>query len=153
MKDKFYAAGAELKINYVKTVDVPHPENPTCWECHAALVFPYYWLRWEEGTHFGCVACVEKPSEQEGHHFKYEKNSVLLTGPWNKIPVKGLGDNIQPEDVTKQDGGHQFGCNGCGGGSGLGQARYICLGCRADPNFNGDYVDLCQDCKNKISSE
>lgn len=140
-------------MNAVKTVEVPYQENPTCWECHGALVFPYYWLYWEQGTHFACVACVEKSSAQEGHHFNYEKNSVLLTGKWARIPLKGLGQNLQPEDVKTLEDGHQFGCNGCGGGSGLGHARYICLGCRAEPNFRGDYVDLCQPCREKIASE
>lgn len=125
---------------------MPLQENPACWECKAALNFPFYWLKWEQGTHFGCRACVEKKSAQEGHQFGYEKNSVLLLGKWDKIALKGLGANILPVDVTQHQGGHMFGCNGCGSGSGLGQARYICLGCRADPNPKGDYVDLCEPC-------
>ena len=130
---------------------MPLQENPACWECKAALNFPFYWLKWEQGTHFGCRACVEKKSAQEGHQFGYEKNSVLLLGKWDKIALKGLGANIQPVDVTQHQGGHMFGCNGCGSGSGLGQARYICLGCRADPNPKGDYVDLCEPCLESLA--
>lgn len=147
-----FGASPSVKVHEVKTVKVPYPEHPTCWECHAALQFPYYWLHWEEnGAKFGCVGCVEKKSEQPNHHFNYEKNSVLLVGKWDKIPVKGLGHNLQPESINAAQG-HGFGCNGCGGCSGLGQARYICLGCRAEPNFKGDYVDLCETCRASIQT-
>jgi hypothetical protein len=146
----FHLPGVELKVDAVKTVEVPYQEHPTCWECHSALVFPYYWLKWEEGNHFACRNCVEKPSTVPGHHWNYEKNSVLLTGKWERIPVKGFGNNLQPEKVEGVEGGHGFGCNGCGSGSPLGKARYICLGCRAEPNFRGDYVDLCEPCLEKV---
>jgi hypothetical protein len=76
------------------------------------------------------VDCVEKKSEQPNHHFFYEKNAVLLLGKWDRISLKNLGHNHQPTDYTTAQG-HGFGCNGCGGNSNLGQARYICLGCRA----------------------
>jgi len=43
-----------------------------------------------------------------------------------------------------------FGCNGCGSGHHpVGHTRYVCLGCRSEPNYKGDYVDLCENCVNK----
>jgi hypothetical protein len=112
--------GVTLKITEVPFVTVPYQEHPVCWECKKDLALPYYWLKWEEGTHFACKACVEKPSTVPGHHFAYEKNSVFLNGKWEKIAVKGLGANLQPPKIEEQNSGHQFGCNGCGNGSGLG---------------------------------
>lgn len=132
-----------MKINEIDYVNVPHKENPQCWECSSPLTYPFYWLKWEEGEHFGCRKCVEKSSTVEGHHFGYEKNSVLLTGKWDRISVKLLGSNIQPEDISQNQSNHAFSCNGCGHGAKFGQARYICLGCRVDPNPRGDRVDLC----------
>lgn len=45
------------------------------------------------------------------------------------------------------EGSHSFGCNGCGGCPvNIGEARYICLGCRNDPNYRGDYIDICEKC-------
>jgi hypothetical protein len=82
-------------------VEIPYPPSPKCWQCHTALEFPYYWLRWEEGTKFGCRKCVEAPSTQEGHHYAYEKNSVLLMEKWECVSLKQLGSNLQPEDVAK----------------------------------------------------
>ncbi len=72
---------------------------------------------------------------------------MLLTGLWAKIAVKDLGNNIQPESMDKIQFGHQFGCNGCGGcPENIGDARYVCLGCRSDPNYRRDYVDICPEC-------
>ncbi len=78
---------------------MPLSENPTCWECKAALTFPYYWLKWEHEPHFGCRKCVEKPSAEAGHHFNYEKNSVLLLGPTKEVDTKKLGSNCQPDKI------------------------------------------------------
>lgn len=58
-----------------------------------------------------------------------------------------MGKNIQPADIKSVTEGHGYGCNACGGCSGeVGDARYICLGCRAAPNYNRDYCDLCVPC-------
>jgi hypothetical protein len=132
-------------------MEVPYQENPKCWKCESALNFPYYWLRWEEGNRFGCRTCVEAKSTQEGHHFAYEQNSILLMDKWDKIAVKNTGKNSQPADITKVTDSHGYCCNNCGGCSDkVGDARYICLGCRADPNFSGDYDDICIPCMEKV---
>lgn len=39
-------------------------------------------------------------------------------------------------------------CNGCGAGAN-GEARYICMGCRREPNPR-DFVDFCYECVKKI---
>ena len=58
-----------------------------------------------------------------------------------------MGSNIQPQDISKVSSPNEFGCNCCGRcPSEIGQARYLCLGCRADPNFYGDHVDVCDKC-------
>ena len=75
-----------------------------------------------------------------------------MAGPWSKIAVKGLGKNLQPEDISKT-GDHGFSCNSCRNTSVHGEARYISLGCRSDPNFRGDYVDLCQKCFKNLETE
>ena len=54
--------GAKVKIKTVKYIDVPQEEKPQCWKCNESLTFPYYWLKWEEGTKFGCRKCVEAKS-------------------------------------------------------------------------------------------
>ena len=139
--------GVEINIEKVKYTSVPFEESPKCWKCESALEFPYFWLRWEEGNKFGCRKCVQAPSSQEGHHYDYEKNSILLLGKIDKIPVKKMGTNIQPEDISKIEDPNQFGCNCCGNcPSKIGEARYLCLGCRPDPNFSGDHVDVCEKC-------
>lgn len=84
-----------------------------CWDCKAELKFPYYWLKWEEGSKFGCRQCVEKQSTVAGHHFNYEKNSVLLPNKWKKIATKDFGLNLQPQDIAEFKEDHQFSCNSC----------------------------------------
>ena len=61
---------------------------------------------------------------------------------------------MQPKDVTTVVDDHEFGCDGCGGSSnGVGHARYICLGIRDDPNFEGGgYCDFCDMCIEKVVS-
>ena len=64
-----------------------------------------------------------------------------------KLPIKKMGENIQPSDISKVEEANQFGCNCCGKcPQNIGEARYLCLGCRADPNFYGDHVDVCDKC-------
>lgn len=56
-----------------------------------------------------------------------------------------MGKNIQPDKPIENLDSHSFGCNGCGGGGfKVGEPRYVCLGCRSEPNYRGDYVDLCE---------
>jgi len=64
-----------------------------------------------------------------------------------EVDLKRFGKNIQPK-TDEECEGHGFMCNGCRGGSG-GNARYICMGCRREPNPR-DYVDFCFDCVKKI---
>ena len=46
---------------------------------------------------------------------------------------------------------HLFGCNNCGETSmKVGEARYISLGCRAEPNPTSDLVDLCEECMKRL---
>jgi hypothetical protein len=89
----------------------------------------------------------------EGEHYSYKKNNVLLRSEtWKAIPEAILGKNLQPE--TKEDlKNHTFSCNQCRGGSyKVGEARYLCTGCRNGDRFSiyEDYVDCCQSCMMKI---
>ncbi len=85
-------------------------------------------------------------STVEGEHYKYKKNAVLLRDHWKKISLTSLGNNIQPEKDQELNP-HGFGCNGCQGCPEIvGEARYICLACRSDPNYQGDYIDCCSKC-------
>lgn len=87
----------QLVIETIKYINIPSIEEAKCWECDKALKqYPFYWLKWEEGTQFGCRLCVEAVSTLEGHHYKYEKNSVLLNGNWKILDPQKLGKNIQP---------------------------------------------------------
>ena len=124
---------------------IPNTEGAKCWACDSALEFPFYWLTWEDGDKFGCRKCVEEKATEEGHHYKYEKNSLLMLGPWKAVPVKGMGNNLQPKDV-KNGSKHGYVCNICKDGkdSEPGHGRYICMGCRADPNLKGDFADVCE---------
>lgn len=69
-------------------------------------------------------------------------------GPWKAVPVKGMGKNIQPEDIKKVKDTHSYVCNICRGSNfkTVGMARYLCMGCRSDPNYKGDYCDVCEQC-------
>ena len=68
-------------------------------------------------------------------------------GEWQKISAKKLGQNIQPEDIATMEDGNQFICNCCRKcPQSVGDARYICLGCRPDPNFFRDHDDVCSKC-------
>jgi hypothetical protein len=87
----------QIEEHLVKYTFVPDTNNASCVDCKAALAFPFYWCRWDESPNsFRCRTCVEKPSEEEGLHYGYSQNSVLLGGQWKKIALKGLGSNIQP---------------------------------------------------------
>jgi hypothetical protein len=55
-------ANIKIEEDHIKIVEVPQVENPNCWECNTPLSYPYYWLKWEEGTKFGCRKCIEAPS-------------------------------------------------------------------------------------------
>ena len=143
----------ELEIKEVEYVEVPFSEQPVCWKCESQLKSPYYWLKWEEGTKYGCLNCVQSQEEpnKEGKHYDYPNNSVLIRGKWSKVPKAGFGSNIQPEKGSDVTNPHYFGCNNCGECPGtIGEARYISLGCRAEPNYAGDFVDMCQKCMNQL---
>ncbi len=88
--------GIDLKIKSVDYITVPSTKGARCWQCNQHLEYPFYWLKWEEGTKFGCRRCVEETTTLENHHFKYEKNSILLMGEWRKLAVKSVGTNVQP---------------------------------------------------------
>lgn len=63
------------------------------------------------------------------------------------ISKKKIGNNVQPASGLEQLDPHSFGCNGgCGAGGyfKVGEGRFICLGCRSEPNHRGDHIDLCQ---------
>ncbi len=63
-------------------------------------------------------------------------NSVLLTAKHKRIAVSGLGNNIQPKDNEEVTLPHQFSCDCCDvTPDKIGEVRYICLGCRSDPNY------------------
>lgn len=53
--------------------------------------------------------------------------------PIKSVSKKKIGNNIQPTSGHDQLDSHAFGCNGCGGGGDfkVGEARFICLGCRS----------------------
>lgn len=75
----------------------------------------------------------------------------MLLGPWKAVPIKGLGNNLQPEPISSAKA-HSYSCNICKESkySEVGPARYICMGCRADPNFKGDFSDICEKCLEKL---
>lgn len=126
---------------------MPVEEKPVCWTCETPLTYPYYWLKWEEGTKFGCRKCVEAKSTKEGRHYAYENNSILLLDKSVSIGKKKVGSNLQPNDIGKVDSGNQFMCNICSYcPTNVGEARYICLGCNNDPNLKGDHDDICEKC-------
>ena len=102
----------ELDVQKCEYRVIPSTEGAKCWACDSALEFPFYWLSWEDGDKFGCRKCVEAKGTEEGHHYKYEKNSLLMLGPWKAVPVKGMGKNLQPEDV-KNGSKHGYVCNIC----------------------------------------
>lgn len=62
-----------------------------------------------------------------------------------------LGENLQPEDISQ--GKHRFYCSNCDMSSRVGQARYICLGCRVFTRFTKERLDICQDCFEKDVSK
>lgn len=67
-----------------------------------------------------------------------------------KVDVRRLGLNIQPT-FEYECMSNSFCCDGCGGGSNN-EARYICMGCRREPNRR-DYVDFCFECAQTIRGD
>ena len=62
-----------------------------------------------------------------------------------------MGNNVQPSNVNEVKEGHKYSCNCCRkGGVKEEPIRYLCLGCRAAPNFRGDYCDVCGECFEKL---
>lgn len=59
------------------------------------------------------------------------------------VDVQRLGFNIQPQ-TENECIENVFICDSCRGGSDK-NARYICMGCRREPN-NQDYIDFCFTC-------
>jgi hypothetical protein len=80
------------------------------------LAFPYYWCKWDANPNtFRCRDCVEKKPNEEGKHYSYLQNSIFLPAKVHRIVSKGLGSNKQPENISKVEDPHMFGCNGCSG--------------------------------------
>lgn len=75
-----------------------------------------------------------------------KENGALVLGD-RVVDVKRFGKNIQPktEEECAENG---FMCNGCRGSSG-GNARWVCMGCRREPNPR-DFVDFCGECVKKM---
>ncbi len=145
--------GIDLKINTVDYISIPNTDEAKCWQCNNQLEYPFYWLKWEEGTKFGCRKCVEEITTLEGHYFKYERNSILLMGKWKKLAVKNFGANTQPIHPKHINNYRFFSCDGCNKvASHIKKARYICLGCRMDPNpYTDGYIDFCEKCFTKAA--
>ncbi len=72
-------------------------------------------------------------------------------GEWKKLAVKNLGRNNQPIHPKYLQNRKSYSCDGCGfGEKQIEKARYICQGCRMDPNNYWDgYCDFCEDCFEK----
>lgn len=126
----------------VQSVEVPQVPD-ACSECKGELKYPLYWCQWSGAPgDFRCRKCVEKKESPKVYHYK--QNSILLVDAVKSVAKSNIGENIQPAKVEDVTVPNQFGCNGCGScPQTIGEARYVCAGCRSEPNYRGDYVDLC----------
>lgn len=111
LKIKHLLDDSSLKEVRNVTIPVPRCENRDCWKCGQRLEFPLYWLRWEEGDVLGCIKCVEEKSTKEGHHFAYEKNSILLLEQWDAIRMHRMGNNLSPKNIPAHTQKHTYYCN------------------------------------------
>ena len=111
-----------IERNLIKFERPPKPDNSECADCKSKIEYPFYWCKWDSNpNNVRCRQCVEKKPIEEDKHYNYLQHSVLLTGPWARIPVKGFGQNTQPESIDKVEGPHSFCCNCCRmGGSSIG---------------------------------
>lgn len=91
---------------------------------------------------------MESPEKMK--RYAVNENGILMAAAGRIVDVKRCGRNIQPTN-EEECSTHHFGCNGCGGGAN-GEARYICMGCRREPN-NGDMVDFCYQCVKNLRNE
>lgn len=67
--------------------------------------------------------------------------------PIKTIPKINLKNNVQPSNIKEVTEPNMFGCNACSRcPDKIGKARYVCLICRSEPNYYGDYVDVCDSC-------
>lgn len=144
---KLFEMHASVTEEYISTMDVPLGES--CQACTKPLALPYYW--YFQSKHHRCVDCAELQDKEEPDKLKRYpllENAVLVIHDRN-IDVKRLGLNLQPttEDQCKE---HSFECNGCSKDS-AGEARYICMGCRREPNRR-DFVDFCFQCAKRLRS-
>lgn len=125
------------------------PLGDKCASCQKQLVLPYYW--YFTSKQHRCADCAELKSTEETRklmRYSLLENAVLIIKDMN-IDVKRLGSNIQPQtDEDCKD--HSFECNGCSKDS-AGEARYICMGCRREPNRR-DFVDFCFQCAKNLRS-
>lgn len=140
----------ELYEQIVKTFEVPL--GTSCSSCNKQLNrLPYYYCIGSK-TH-RCIECTEKQDETATNRLKryaINENSILLIADRVVDQVR-LGRNIQPttQQECKQ---HSFVCNGCAEQI-TNHPRYICLGCRRQPNFfHSQPVDFCQKCARKLAS-
>lgn len=135
---------AEVIESYIETVELPEGKN--CADCGVALVLPYYYFHVSK-VH-KCVTCAEKQDktvEDKLKRYPVNEHSVLIISD-RTVDVKRLGKNIQPK-TSEQCAEGSFMCNGCGNGAND-EARYICMGCRREPNPR-DLVDFCFECMKK----
>lgn len=125
------------------------PVGVVCCTCGKHLELPYYWY-FTSKLH-RCVDCAElqnKPETSRLNKYPVLENAVLVIQERN-IDVKRLGTNIQPH-IEAECKDHSFECNGCSKDS-AGEARYICMGCRREPNRR-DFVDFCFECAKNLRS-
>jgi hypothetical protein len=130
-------------------VDIP--EGKECAECNETLSFPYYYFPWSKVHR--CLECTEAEdsnNREKMKRFHFNENAVLIFAPNINVDLKRLGINRQAKaesDWMNTRG--VFRCDSCRE-SGNGKIRYICMGCKREPNPS-QYVDFCYKCAKKLT--
>jgi hypothetical protein len=100
-----------------------------------------------------CLECTEAEdsnNREKMKRFHFNENAVLIFAPNTNVDLKRLGINRQVKkesDWINTSGA--FRCDSCREG-GNGYIRYICMGCKREPNPS-DYVDFCTKCAKKLT--
>ena len=93
---------------------------------------------------------INKETNSLLERFSVNETGLLVFKEKTSIDKKRFGSNIQPK-TSDEARNSDFLCNGCRQGNDEISPRYICTGCRREPNHEGDYVDFCHKCANALA--
>ena len=162
LKDKSKNENIKYKLKEMSTIDIEVDfTDMKCFKCSKII---------QEDKHLYycyicktkyCFECVHEQLKKKGKEKYLDlKHNLILFKTRNKNDFKNLdkkrfGKNKFSQCIQDNEdysNSHDAICNGCRGNFND-MARYVCLHCRPGIYLSGGYVDYCQRCIEKMSSD